>query len=164
MKIYIGKSKLHGKGLLALKNIKRGEVIFIIKGKKINFLINNKTRAKMAGWNWIGYGKNTWIDPVNYGFYFNHSCRPNSAVKGKTRVVAIRDIKKNEEITFDYSLSEADIFWHIKCDCGSKNCRKIIRSIQFLPRKIFTKNKWKKKIKQKLNNRKQEKDCLLKGS
>jgi len=138
-KICIRESKTHGKGLFALRNIKKSEIIFIIKGKKVNFLINNKKQAGIAGFNWIGFGKNKWIDSTNYGLYLNHSCDPNSAIKGKVTVVAIRNIKKGEEITFDYSLNEADIFWHIKCYCGSKNCRKIIKSIQFLPKKTFVK-------------------------
>ncbi|MFA7315506.1 MAG: SET domain-containing methyltransferase [Candidatus Paceibacterota bacterium] len=139
MKIQIGKSKLHGKGLIASRDIKTGEILFIIKGKILSFLINNKAQAKIAGFNWIGLKKNVWIDPINYGLYLNHSCDPNSAIKGKVTVVAIRPIKAGEEITTDYSLTEADIFWHIKCSCGSKNCRKIIKSIQFLPDKTFQK-------------------------
>lgn len=141
MKIYIGESKLHGKGLLASRNIKKGETIFIIRGKKVKFLINNKRQANLAGLNWVGWGKNTWIDPAKYCIYFNHSCNPNSALRKKVTVIALRDIKKDEEVTFDYSLNEGDIFWHMKCNCGSKNCRGIIRSIQFLPKKIFNKRK-----------------------
>jgi len=141
MKIYIGESKLHGKGLFASRDIKKGEIIFIIKGKKINFLIHNKKQAKIAGFNWIGFSKNMWINPVHYGLYYNHSCEPNSAIKGRVTVVAIRNIKKGEEITFDYSLNEADIFWYIKCSCGSKSCRKTIKSIQFLHPKKFEKHK-----------------------
>ena len=139
MKVYIGKSKLHGKGLFASKDIKKGEIIFNIKGKKVNFLINDKKAAKIAGFNWIGIGRNSWIDPIDLGLYFNHSCDPNSAIAGKVQVIAIRDIKKGEEVTSDYSLTETDIFWHIKCTCGSKNCRKVINSIQFLPPKTFLK-------------------------
>jgi hypothetical protein len=141
MKIYVGKSKMHGKGLFAKRNIKKGEIVFIIKGKKVNFLISDKKRAEIAGFNWIGWGKNTWVDPVNYGIYFNHSCEPNTGIKGRVTVVALHNIKKDEEVTFDYSLNESDIFWHIKCYCNSKNCRKIIKSIQFLPHKIFNKQK-----------------------
>ena len=76
MKVYIGKSKLHGKGLFASKDIKKGEIIFNIKGKKVNFLINDKKAAKIAGFNWIGIGRNSWIDPIDLGLYFNHSCNP----------------------------------------------------------------------------------------
>ena len=140
-KIYVIESKIHNKGIFAVKNIKRCEIVFIIKGKKIKFLIDNEERAKIAGLNWIGIGKNEWINPVNHGLFINHSCNPNSAILGRVAVVATRNIKKGEEVTFDYSFSEADIFWHVKCRCGNKNCRKIIKSIQFLPHKIFTQYK-----------------------
>ncbi|MDP9249532.1 MAG: SET domain-containing protein [bacterium] len=139
-KIYIGKSGFHNKGLIASKNIKKGERIFLIQGKKIKFLISSEKQADKAGLNWIGYAKNTWIDPVGYGLFINHSCRPNAAIKGKLQVIALRNIKKGEEVTFDYSMSETDIFWHIKCNCRHKNCRRIIRSIQFLPKNVFKKN------------------------
>ena len=139
MKIYISKSKLHGKGIFTSKDVKKNETLFIIKGKKINFLINNRTEANKAGLNWIGYDKNTWIDPISYGLYINHSCNPNSAIEGRLKVVALKDIKKDEELTFDYSLNEADIFWKFKCTCGSKNCRKVIQSIQFLPTTVIKK-------------------------
>jgi uncharacterized protein len=39
---------------------------------------------------------------------------------------AIRDIKKGEEITYDYATSETLNNWKMECKCGSKNCRKII--------------------------------------
>ncbi len=41
-------------------------------------------------------------------------------------IFASQDIKKGEEITFDYSSTEADPYWKMKCKCGSFNCRKII--------------------------------------
>ena len=139
-KIHIGKSKFHRRGLIASSDIEKGERMFLIKGKKIKFLINNKRQADKAGLNWIGYDKNTWIDPVGYGLFINHSCAPNSGIRKRLEVVALRNIKKGEEVTFDYSFSEADIFWRIKCNCKHRLCRKTIRSVQFLPRAVFRKN------------------------
>lgn len=141
MKVKIGKSKLHGKGVIASEDIKKGEHIFNIRGKKVKYLIDNIRKALSIDFNLIGFGKNVWIKPISFGLFYNHSCNPNSGILEKTKVIAMRDIKKGEEITFDYSLSEADIFWHIKCNCGSKNCRKNIYSIQFLPQKTFNKYK-----------------------
>lgn len=141
-KIHVEKSKMQGYGLFATKDIKKGENIFIIKGKKVKFLINNIKQAKIAGLNWVGTGKNEWIDPMDYCVFFNHSCNPNSILRGKVLVEAMRNIKKGEEVVFDYSLNEADIYWQIKCNCKSKNCRKVIKSIQFLPSNIFKKHKY----------------------
>lgn len=141
-KIHINKSKLHGKGLFALKRIKKGEKIFTIRGKKVKFLIHNEKEAKKAEMDWIGMGKNQWIDPTNYhGSYLNHSCNPNTGIKSKKIIVARRNIEKGEEITFDYSTNEADVFWELRCSCGEATCRKIIKSIQFLPKEIFKKHK-----------------------
>lgn len=138
-KVKIGKSKLHGRGVIALRDIRKGEKIFDIQGKKIKFLIDTQKKADAITYNLVGIDKNTWIHPVKFGLYYNHSCKPNSILKNKNKVIALREIKKGEEVTSDYTLSEADIFWHFKCNCGEKNCRKTVYSIQFLPKPTFRK-------------------------
>lgn len=138
MKIYIGKSKIHGKGIFASKDIKKGEIIALIKGRVVNFLVKNKKDAQ-HGPDWVGICHNTWIDPAEPFCYLNHSCNPNAGIKGKVETVALKNIKKDEEITIDYSITEETVNWKMKCGCGSKGCRKIIQSIQFLPTKTFNK-------------------------
>ncbi len=141
MKAYIGKSKLHGKGLFAKQNLKKGETIFLIKGKEVTYVISDTKKANKVNFDIFGVSKNTWIDPEKrIWLYFNHSCNPNTSIKGQKTIVASNEIKKGDEVTFDYSRNEADIFWSFKCNCGEKNCRKIIKSIQFLPEKVFKKN------------------------
>ena len=141
MKIYVGKSKLHGKGIFAKRNIKKGETIFVVEGKKVKFLISDEKKAKVAGLNWVGYGKNTWINPIRSSVRLNHSCDPNAFVRGRKKIAARKNIKKGEEVLIDYSLNEGDIFWSMKCNCGTKNCRKNIKSIQFLPKTFYLKSK-----------------------
>ena len=56
----------------------------------------------------------------------NHSCNPNCEVldesKSKIWITAIRNIKKNEELSYDYGFSfDCNYKDHI-CKCGSKNC------------------------------------------
>ena len=63
--------------------------------------------------------------------FFNHSCDPNSGFKGQVFLVAMRDIKAGEEITFDYcmTVSESvgsDMIFKMNCACGSPGCRKTI--------------------------------------
>jgi hypothetical protein len=43
-----------------------------------------------------------------YGSYINHSFDPNTKIVGN-KVVAIKDIFKNDEITFNYNESEIDM-------------------------------------------------------
>ncbi|MEK9178010.1 MAG: SET domain-containing protein-lysine N-methyltransferase [Patescibacteria group bacterium] len=137
-KIIVGKSGIHGKGIFANQNIKRKETIFIIRGKMIRWIVKDQ-KTSLYGPAWIGMNKNLWIDPSEPANLLNHSCDPNSGIKGKLKVVALKNIKKGEEITIDYSITEMDELWHMKCKCGNKNCRKIIRSIQTLPLKIYKK-------------------------
>ena len=63
--------------------------------------------------------------------FFNHSCDPNSGFKGQVFLVAMRDIRAGEEITFDYcmTVSESvgsDMVFEMDCACGSPWCRKTI--------------------------------------
>lgn len=137
-KIVVSKSKIHGKGVFANRDIKKGEVVFTIKGKLVHWVINNQKESLYAP-AWIGMSKHSWIDPDEPARFLNHSCNPDCGIKGKLKVAALRNIKKGEEITIDYSITEMDKLWYMKCNCGSKNCRKKIRSIQFLPKKIYNK-------------------------
>lgn len=138
MKIYIGKSKLHGKGLLAKRDIKKGEIVALIKGQIIDHVVVDKETSAM-GPNWIGINKNKWIDDTTIFNRINHSCSPNTGIKGSRTVVALKDIKKGEELLLDYSITESDQLWKLpqKCKCGSKNCRKTIKSIQYIPKEVF---------------------------
>jgi len=67
----------------------------------------------------------------------HHSCSGNTGLIRRNRIVALKDIAKDEEITIDDSITEADLSWREKCSCGSHQCRKIVRSIQFLPEHIY---------------------------
>lgn len=136
--IYIAGSKIEGLGVTAGENIKKGEVIQHIKGEAKFLAIKSKDDS-LSYPNWIGIGKNKWIDPDFPNQYLNHSCNPNSGIKGKVTMVALKDIKEGEEITIDYSIIEGDDMWEMKCSCKQPNCRKIIRSIQHMPKEQFKK-------------------------
>lgn len=136
--LYITDSKKHGRGIFTKKNFKKGDTVFIIKGKIKHWMVTNQ-KESLYGPNWVGIGKNLWIDPEEPAVYLNHSCDPSCGIKGRVTVKALRNIMIGEEITVDYATTEIDRLWHMKCDCGSKNCRKVINSIQFLPKKIYNK-------------------------
>lgn len=136
--IYHATSKIDGLGIFAGEDIKKGDAIQHIKGEVKFFVVKNKNDSQSYP-NWVGVGKNKWIDPEYPYKYLNHSCNPNSGIKGSVTMVAIKDIKEGEEITIDYSIIEGDNDWEMKCRCGEKSCRRIIRSVQFLPSKVFKK-------------------------
>ncbi|KAI3746163.1 hypothetical protein L6452_08586 [Arctium lappa] len=69
----------------------------------------------------------------NLGRFINHSCEPNCRtekwmVNGEVFIglFAIRDIKKGEELTFDYNYVRVFGVAAKKCVCGSSRCRGVI--------------------------------------
>ncbi len=136
-KISIGDSKIHGKGLIADENIKKGDKIQIIPGPKTKRVITNKEQGQEIE-NWIGISKTFWIDTSGTIFNFiNHSCEPNAAIAGTRTLYALEDIEKGDEITMDYSMTDGDPYWEISCDCKTKSCRKVIKAIYTVPPEVF---------------------------
>lgn len=135
-KIHIRYSKNTGRGLFANTRFKKDQVLFTVEGK---LKFESYDSKYWIGARWFGIDDKTWLSTSRngYAYYLNHSCNPNSGIRDKVVIVAMRDIKKGEEITLDYSITEADPYWKMKCKCGNRNCRSIIRSIQFLPEEVY---------------------------
>lgn len=134
-KIYVSESSINGRGLFAACDLKRGEEAFEVVGKIVRMHPTTKEES-MKYPDAIGLKDGLWIDPVPPFKYINHSCAPNLGMSGERSFVALRDIKKDEELTFDYSISEHSL-WEMECNCGSASCRKVIRSIEYLPVDLF---------------------------
>ncbi|MFA6973813.1 MAG: SET domain-containing protein [Parcubacteria group bacterium] len=123
-----------GKGVFAKENISQGEKVAIFGGyimhndemlslpRSINDNCVNVTEEFVLG------VRNE--SELELASFFNHSCDPNAGMKGQIFLVAMRDIKKGEEITFDYAMtlcrSTKAMPYIMHCRCGSVNCRKII--------------------------------------
>jgi len=114
-----------GKGIFTMKNITKDEIVLIITGKLVKDVYDED---QSVGERWLGVGNQEWIDvdENNPMYYMNHSCDPNTKIDGM-KVIALRDILDGEELTFDYALTEQDPYWQMKCNCGSSNCRGIIK-------------------------------------
>ncbi len=139
-KWYINKSSIHGKGVFASFDLKKGDLIDYLYGNLIKIKKNEiNKKFPLSSQNWIGVGVNKWIDPDLPFVSINHSCSPNVGIQGERSFRAIRDIKKDEELVFDYAISEVDLLRPMKCSCNCSNCRKEIRSIQFLSKKTLNK-------------------------
>ena len=131
MKLFkIKRSKIDKKGLYANCNISKGTRIIEYKGKVI-------TRKKAEEDPKFDNGKAIYLFNLNKRFdldgdfkfniarLINHSCEPNCEVAGsglKVWVYAIKDIKKNEELSYDYGFSYDKDYKKFPCRCGSKNC------------------------------------------
>ncbi len=134
-KVIVKETGKYGKGLYADEDIKKGEVIADWTGGKIYGAEKCSDLPKEVANHAIQFEEHKWIDTKGIGRFFNHSCEPNCGVKDKFQIITMRDIKKGEELTFDYEMTE-DSDWRMECKCGSKSCRKIIRAYKNMPEKI----------------------------
>jgi len=129
-KTRVNKSPIHGKGLFAVRSIKQGEIV----AAKGGHIFNGKTLARVerrVGPAEIMIADDLFIGPVSKRersgamLFLNHSCAPNVGIQGQIVMVALRNIRSGEELTIDYAMTD-DYGYKMKCDCGAKNCRKII--------------------------------------
>jgi len=163
-----------GKGLFANRDFEKGEIILFTDLTRIEKRYTLKEIEESGidseHWEYVGHGK--YVLDYSPASYVNHSCDPNAYVEfktlGKKYLIALRDIKKGEEITKDYSLEAVDQIdnenpWVLDCKCGSKNCRKkIIGDFFKLPKKIqkeklrylptWVKRKYRDRIRKLLEN------------
>jgi hypothetical protein len=135
--LYIKDSSIQGVGVFSGVNLAAGTILFEIKGERV---VHPEYDPYLADKNpnWMGIGYCEWIImPTNHhGLYINHSCNPNVIVNDKLQVVTFTPVKAHEELTMDYSTTELDPDWKMECNCAEDNCRKILRSFQFLPKQI----------------------------
>lgn len=136
--VFIGESQI-GCGFthFAAKDFSKGEVVVSGIGK----IIDHQTEHIS-----IQIGSDKHYLPTKWtGRYWNHSCDPITYVRtradGFPDLVALRDIKKDEEINYAYWMTEhawskrADEI-KIACLCGTRKCRGKIPSFSDLPRRV----------------------------
>ena len=136
--LYLKKSALHNNGLFAKKYIPKKTKVISYVGNKItkeeadkiadrDLHENKKDSSKGAVYLFI-LNKKYDVDgnvPWNLAKWINHSCDPNCEIKikkGRIWIVAIKAIKKDEEITYNYGYSFDEDFEEHYCICGSEKC------------------------------------------
>jgi hypothetical protein len=130
-------SPVQGKGIFASKNFRRGELILEIDDSHV-VTDESKLTPEQHEFD-LDYLADKTILMQSPEKYINHSCDPTAYVKtrqGIRQVLAMRDIQKGEEITYDYAVN-GDNDGAFVCRCGSKNCRKIYQGNFFkLPEEL----------------------------
>jgi len=111
-KVYIGQSKIinAGRGVFARRDIKKGELIErcpIIEVPKHD-MSKLKESILVTYFFYFGKKKERLALALGFGSLYNHTDKPNSTYKIKPKelildFIALDDIKKDNEITFDYS-------------------------------------------------------------
>lgn len=138
-RLSIQKSGIHGYGVFTTEPLKKGQFIADLHGSKIIY------RSTICGqsnryYDWIGIGKDAWIDPVDEFQYLNHSCNPNTGFKGsrKLSLYALRDIEPGEELAIDYATIECDPDYGFEnLEPPHEHYRAFVGPIQSLPPETF---------------------------
>jgi len=130
--VAVKKSPIHGKGVFARAKIKAGAPVLEYLGKRLSpaaarrvedkgYLLNVDSKTTIDG-----------SDEANLARFVNHSCAPNLELlvyKKRVFLIALRDIARGEELTYDYNLvlhGDVDVPTALAataCTCGAPTCR-----------------------------------------
>ncbi|XP_028078340.1 histone-lysine N-methyltransferase ASHH2-like [Camellia sinensis] len=127
-----------GYGLQSLEDISEGQFLIEYVGEVLDMLAYQTRQREYASkghkhFYFMTLNGSEVIDACakgNLGRFINHSCDPNCRtekwmVNGEVCIglFALRDIKKGEEVTFDYNYVRVFGAAAKKCVCGSSQCR-----------------------------------------
>jgi SET domain-containing protein len=113
----LGISPVHGIGVFAIRDIPKGAkpLTSLLKIKEFSFskkeISKLPTSVKKEVRMFCYYDKDEYLIPsiglnaMNMAFYMNHSKTPNVKYLKNNDIVAIRKIKADEELFFDYDLA-----------------------------------------------------------
>ncbi len=126
-RVYNARSSIHGTGVFAATSISPGEIVLRIDDSRIVTDAEPLDPAKGEfehHCDYLAAGRAVLMQPPER--FINHHCEPNNYTKtiaGDRYVVALREIRPGDEITYDYCVNgDGDTEW--VCDCGSPACRK----------------------------------------
>ena len=136
-KLEVRETGKYGKGIFAKEEIKKGAMLIVMGGYILTIEDDNNLKGivadkpiEISDYFFFGPRKASDLDLMPQ-HYINHSCDPNVGFKGQVFMVAIKNIKKNDEIFYDYAMvmnpdERSNSYFKMDCECGSKKCRKVI--------------------------------------
>lgn len=135
-KIYIKETGKCGKSIFAKKDFKKGEAVLIICGPIV----------KKPSIYTVPIDYELYIDPIPPSKYLCHSCNPSCGIKNRNVIVAMKTIRKDEEINIDYAMiipryNPKLLKQEIKCKCENENCRGEFGSYEKLSNELKKKYK-----------------------
>ncbi|HMS33346.1 MAG TPA: SET domain-containing protein [Ignavibacteria bacterium] len=104
-------SAIHGVGVFTLVKIKKGSALILFEEDDFRFIKKSQIRKTGLPESLIrkysikysdGYSSPRNFHRMSIGWYLNHSDDPNVYHNSEYEYFALRDIKKDEEITIDY--------------------------------------------------------------
>ena len=108
MPTFIIKNIHNMKGLFLERQVQEGEVIYTLDGPTL--LTPTQTSIKISDFIHV---------EDKYGQFINHNCHPSVRVYD-AEIIALRDLKAGEEITFNYLENEDELVAPFTCQCCGK--------------------------------------------
>ena len=126
-KIRVSDNTLAGRGVVAIADIEKDEIVAIKAG---NIITRNELEqaTASAGDMALQIDDDFYLAPrcpeevEEMSVFINHSCDPNVGFRGQVVYVAMRDIRAGEELCHDYAMERSDDYV-LDCHCGSRLCR-----------------------------------------
>jgi SET domain-containing protein len=130
-KTEVRESKVHGRGLFAIADIAKDEIVAVKGGRIVDRKTLREKIAPRLGPVEIQIDNDLFIAPVTDEerelsmLYSNHSCDANLGMRGEITLVAMRNIRAGEELSHDWATTDDDDYF-VECKCGAPNCRKVL--------------------------------------
>lgn len=118
-----------GRGVYAREQVREGELVAVWGGRIVTqaqaealhpdirrYVVQVEEKQFLAP-----------VEPIDAAELINHCCQPNCGLSGQIALVALRSIRPDEEITFDYGTTDSSEFLSFSVSCGKEQCRKRLR-------------------------------------
>ncbi len=154
-------SKIHGRGVFTSRNLRLGSKIIEYRGELIDKEESNRRGNELFETSQHTGGASVYIFDLdethdldgdkewNPARLINHTCEPNAEMideDGRLYLYALSDIRKGEEISFDYGY-DIEHFLDHTCRCGKPSCvGYIVSQAQWLKLAKRLKNKKRAKL------------------
>jgi D-alanine-D-alanine ligase len=131
-------NSIAGYGIYASRDLKQGDIIFKGEGRAQRiitkrFVEKNWNEDEKLHFRRYAYPVSEelfilWDEDPSEWAPQNHSCDPNTEFDG-LNVMAIKDIRKGDELTLDYAQFLDENMEPFQCQCGAFNCRGLIMGV-----------------------------------
>ena len=131
-KVVARRSRLHGLGLFAARDLEAG--IRLIEYKGVRYPKGELPDLIDDGFTrFLRFSDGSGIDGTGWAALANHGCEPNCELAEeegskppRAYLYTLRPVKKGEELTWDYRLevaSHSEAYSDYACACGTEGCR-----------------------------------------
>lgn len=113
-------------GVFARENVQKEEILAVWGGRVVTEDQLDKLPAE-ARQHSVQVEEGLYLAPGNQlepADIVNHSCDPNTGMKGQIVLVALRDITAGEEVCIDYAMTDGSPYDEFNCTCGAASCRR----------------------------------------